>query len=72
MLSYSYTENQEGGKILVINQDNDIIMMNLHDSVEGHTQLLDFLSSEDNLTKYVNYLASNPNREFNINEILNL
>ena len=71
MLNYTYTTKEEG-KSLIINKDNDIIIMHLHPDVEGHIELIAFLEDENNLKKYVNYLSSNPNTPFNLEEILSL
>lgn len=72
MLNYEYRDNNEGGKTLTINRDNKIIVMILHESVEGHTDLLDMFKNEEKLERYVLYLAENPNREFNLTEIKEL
>lgn len=72
MLNYTYIDNQEGGKTLLINKDNDIVIMNLHEDVEGHKELINFLKNDDKIEKYVLYLSSNPNRPFVLEEILSL
>lgn len=72
MLKYTYTNNNEGGKTLKIYKENGIIVMNLHESVEGHSELMSFLENESNLDKYANYLNNNPDRAFDLNEIINL
>jgi hypothetical protein len=72
MLNYTYQDNIEGGKTLTIFKENGIIIMNLHDSVEGHGEVLTFLESAENLDKYANYLANDPDKAFNLTEILSL
>ncbi len=71
MLKYEFKDNLEGGKTLTIIGDN-LIIMNLHSEAENHGALIEFLEDENNLKKYVEYLYSNPNRVFDINEILKL
>lgn len=71
-VNYTYFDNNEGGKTLKISKSNGLIIMNLHESAEGHKELIEFLGTEDNLKKYVEYLSINPDRAFNITEILAL
>ena len=72
-MKYKYTSNEDGTKTLKIYLSNgDLIIMNLAVEVEGHTELMTFLENEDNLQKYVMYLASNPDRPFVLSEILSL
>jgi hypothetical protein len=72
-MKYKYISNEDGTKTLKIYLSNgDLIIMNLAVEVEGHTELMAFLENEDNLQKYVMYLASNPDRPFILSEILSL
>lgn len=72
-MKYKYTSNEDGTKTLKIYLSNgDLIVMNLAVEVEGHSELMTFLENEDNLQKYVMYLASNPDRPFVLSEILSL
>lgn len=72
-MKYKYVSNEDGTKTLKIYLSNgDLIIMNLAVEVEGHTELMTFIENEDNLQKYVMYLASNPDRPFVLSEILSL
>lgn len=71
-MKYKYIHNEDGTKSLKIYIGNDLIVMNLSSEIKGHSELIKFLSDESNLEKYVIYLASNPDRPFNITEILAL
>jgi hypothetical protein len=72
-MKYKYITNEDGTKTLKIYLPNgDLIVMNLSIEVEGHTELISFLQDEEKLKNYVMYLASNPDRAFNLEEILSL
>jgi hypothetical protein len=71
-MKYKYQHNEDGTKSLKIYIENNLIVMNLSEEVAGHSDLIQYLNDENNLEKYVVYLALNPDRAFNLSEILAL
>ena len=74
-VKYSYLKEISGYsetyRLITIELPNTIVNMYLDSSIEDHNKMITFFdSNEESLKKYINYLAEDPNRTFNIDEIL--
>ena len=74
-IKYTYLKKipdyPENYRLITINLPDTIVNMYLDGDVEEHKKMITFFdSSEESLQKYINYLAEDPNRNFNIDEIL--
>jgi len=74
-IKYTYLKKipdyPENYRLITINLPDTIVNMYLDGDVKEHKKMItSFDSSEESLQKYINYLAKDPNRNFNIDEIL--
>jgi len=74
MLKYDYIYKiiDENKSELYISKENGQVCFFMDSEIEEHVLLRKFLEKKENLEKYVNYLGNDPNRNFVIEEILNL
>lgn len=65
--------NPEGYRLLTIMVDNSPVILFLSLDSPDHAPLIPILDSDiTSLEKYVDYLGDNPNRPFNLQEILTI
>ena len=72
MYNYEYNETPDGNMSLKIHTPTGTVMMVLSPEVEEHAQMITLFQNTAKLERYVEYLGSNPDRPFRINEITNL
>lgn len=70
--TYEYTQNSELNMELKIYVPTTIVYMVLSPEIPDHALMIAMFTNQDKLEKYVDYLGDDPNRPFNMQEIINL